>query len=182
MSRLDELQLDLRLGRREYERRLKHAQRRLAELRLILGGQIGSGELGPGLLIVLRAPTPAARAAPSSASSSRSTLGTTGVGQFATPTLDEKRHHFLWRFYREIPGMGGMAVFDRSWYGRILVERVEGFATEEQWSRAYDEILQFESTLVLEGMILSSSGCTSARTSSCGASRAAPRSAAGAGS
>ena len=47
-----------------------------------------------------------------------------------------------------------MAVFDRSWYGRILVERVEGFATGEQWQRAYDEIIQFERTLVLEGMIL----------------------------
>ena len=47
-----------------------------------------------------------------------------------------------------------MAVFDRSWYGRVLVERVEGFATEEQWQRAYDEIVGFESTLVAEGMIL----------------------------
>ena len=47
-----------------------------------------------------------------------------------------------------------MALFDRSWYGRVLVERVEGFATHEQWTRAYDEIVQFERTLVLEGMIL----------------------------
>ena len=47
-----------------------------------------------------------------------------------------------------------MSVFDRSWYGRVLVERVEGFATDEQWSRAYDEIVGFERTLVLEGVIL----------------------------
>ena len=53
-----------------------------------------------------------------------------------------------------LPGWGGMAVFDRSWYGRVLVERVEGFATEEQWRRAYDEIVGFETTLVAEGMIL----------------------------
>ena len=47
-----------------------------------------------------------------------------------------------------------MAVFDRSWYGRVLVERIEGFASLEQWSRAYEEIVQFERTLVLEGLIL----------------------------
>ena len=49
--------------------------------------------------------------------------------QFSAPTPDEKRHHFLWRFWPQVPGWGGMAVFDRSWYGRVLVERVEEFAT-----------------------------------------------------
>jgi polyphosphate kinase 2 (PPK2 family) len=53
-----------------------------------------------------------------------------------------------------LPGWGGMAVFDRSWYGRVLAERVEGFATREQWLRAYDEINSFERTLANEGMIL----------------------------
>jgi AMP-polyphosphate phosphotransferase len=76
------------------------------------------------------------------------------VVQFAAPTHDEKRHHFLWRFWPSLPGWGGMAVFDRSWYGRVLVERVEGFATREQWLRAYDEINSFERTLADEGMIL----------------------------
>ena len=76
------------------------------------------------------------------------------VAQFAAPTYDEKRHHFLWRFWPVLPGWGGMAVLDRSWYGRVLVERVEGFATEEQWSRAYDEIVEFERTLAAEGMII----------------------------
>ena len=76
------------------------------------------------------------------------------VAQFAAPTYDEKRHHFLWRFGPALPGWGGMAVLDRSWYGRVLVERVEGFATVEQWSRAYTEIVGFERTLALEGMLL----------------------------
>ena len=58
------------------------------------------------------------------------------VAQFAAPTPDEKRHHFLWRFWPVLPGRGGMSVLDRSWYGRVLVERVEGYATVEQWSRA----------------------------------------------
>ena len=76
------------------------------------------------------------------------------VVQFAAPTYDEKRHHFLWRFWPVLPGWGGMAVLDRSWYGRVLVERVEKFATKAQWSRAYDEINQFEATLEAEGMVL----------------------------
>ena len=66
------------------------------------------------------------------------------VVQFAAPTYDEKRHHWLWRFWPALPGWGGMAVLDRSWYGRVLVERVEKFATKEQWTRAYDEINEFE--------------------------------------
>jgi polyphosphate kinase 2 (PPK2 family) len=76
------------------------------------------------------------------------------VVQFAAPTPDEKRHHFLWRFWPALPGWGGMAVFDRSWYGRVLVERVDGLATREQWLRAYEEINSFERALTDEGMIL----------------------------
>ncbi len=76
------------------------------------------------------------------------------VVQFATPTEDEKRHHFLSRFSPVLPGWGGMAVLDRSWYGRVLVERVEGLATREQWLRAYEEISAYERSLAAEGMIL----------------------------
>jgi polyphosphate kinase 2 (PPK2 family) len=76
------------------------------------------------------------------------------VVQFAAPTHDEKRHHFLWRFWPSLPGWGGMAVFDRTWYGRVLVERVEGFASQEEWTRAYDEINGFERGLADEGMVL----------------------------
>jgi AMP-polyphosphate phosphotransferase len=76
------------------------------------------------------------------------------VRAFAAPTDDEKRHHFLWRFFPVLPGWGGMAVLDRSWYGRVLVERVEGFATVEEWERAYDEIVDFERSLCVDGMIL----------------------------
>ena len=76
------------------------------------------------------------------------------VVQFAAPSYDEKRHHWLWRFWPALPGWGGMAVLDRSWYGRVLVERVEKFATREQWSRGYDEINDFERMLTAEGTIL----------------------------
>ena len=76
------------------------------------------------------------------------------VAQFSAPTPDEKRHHYLWRFWPALPGWGGMAVFDRTWYGRVLVERVEGFASADEWGRAYDEILEFERSLAAEGMII----------------------------
>ena len=76
------------------------------------------------------------------------------VAPFAAPTHDELRHHFLWRFWPPLPGWGGMTIFDRSWYGRVLVERVENLATEVQWRRAYQEINDFEHTLAEEGMVV----------------------------
>jgi polyphosphate kinase 2 (PPK2 family) len=76
------------------------------------------------------------------------------VAQFGAPSHDEKRHHFLWRFAPVLPGWGGMAVLDRTWYGRVLVERVEGFAIEADWQRAYGEIVDLETTLAAEGMII----------------------------
>jgi polyphosphate kinase 2 (PPK2 family) len=68
----------------------------------------------------------------------------------AAPEGDEKRHHYLWRFWRLLrpPQEKQILIFDRSWYGRVLVERVEGFATEEEWRRAYDEINDFERQLL----------------------------------
>ena len=59
----------------------------------------------------------------------------------------EKAHHYLWRFWNEVPKAGHITIFDRSWYGRLLVERVEGFCTEEEWKRAFREINEFERQL-----------------------------------
>ena len=101
-----------------------------------------------------RGGTPPARAARSAGLVAQVDPRHVRVVQFAAPTHDEKRHHFLWRFWPSLPGWGGMAVFDRSWYGRVLVERVEGLATREQWLRAYDEINAFERSLADEGTIL----------------------------
>jgi polyphosphate:AMP phosphotransferase len=72
----------------------------------------------------------------------------------AAPTDEEKAHHYLWRFWRHIPRAGYITVYDRSWYGRVLVERVEGFATDAEWRRAYSEINQFEEQLVESGTVL----------------------------
>ena len=76
------------------------------------------------------------------------------IVSIAAPTEEENDHHYLWRFWRHLPGAGRFLVFDRSWYGRVLVERVEGFATREEWLRAYDEINEFEAQLVEHGSIL----------------------------
>jgi polyphosphate:AMP phosphotransferase len=72
----------------------------------------------------------------------------------AAPTEEERRYHYLWRFWRRLPLGGQMTIFDRSWYGRVLVERVEGFATEGEWRRAYAEIDDFEEQLVSHGMLI----------------------------
>lgn len=66
------------------------------------------------------------------------------VWPVSRPTPEEKDRHFLWRFWQKLPLSGDIAVFDRTWYGRVLVERVEGFAREAEWKRAYDEINEFE--------------------------------------
>jgi polyphosphate kinase 2 (PPK2 family) len=76
------------------------------------------------------------------------------VWPIAAPTAEEKAHHYLWRFWKRLPGAGEIAIFDRSWYGRVLVERVEGFAAEAEWKRAYDEINEFESQLAAGGTVI----------------------------
>ncbi|HSG90892.1 MAG TPA: polyphosphate:AMP phosphotransferase [Pseudomonadales bacterium] len=72
----------------------------------------------------------------------------------AAPTDEETGHHYLWRFWRHIPMRGNMTLYDRSWYGRVLVERVENFATEPEWRRAFHEINEFEEQLVDNGTVL----------------------------
>jgi polyphosphate kinase 2 (PPK2 family) len=76
------------------------------------------------------------------------------VHGFAAPTDEEQAQHYLWRFWRRLPRAGRMAIFDRSWYGRVLVERVEGFADENEWRRAYAEIVDFESQLAEHGVVV----------------------------
>ena len=76
------------------------------------------------------------------------------VWPIAAPNDEEKARHWLWRFWRRMPKAGEVAIFDRSWYGRVLVERVEGFATEAEWRRAYDEINELESQLAADGTLI----------------------------
>ena len=72
----------------------------------------------------------------------------------AAPTDEEKAHHYFWRFWRHLPPDGFITIYDRSWYGRVLVERVEGFAEPEEWLRSYQEITDFEEQLTTHGIIV----------------------------
>ena len=76
------------------------------------------------------------------------------VWPIAAPTPEELAHHFLWRFWQRLPAQHNIAVFDRSWYGRVLVERVEGYASEAEWKRGYDEINDFEAQHIATGTTL----------------------------
>ncbi|HEX3345817.1 MAG TPA: polyphosphate:AMP phosphotransferase, partial [Polyangiaceae bacterium] len=76
------------------------------------------------------------------------------VVPIAAPTEEERAQPYLWRFWRHLPRRGRFALFDRSWYGRVLVERVEGFASEPDWMRAYREIVDFEESLERSGVVL----------------------------
>ncbi len=76
------------------------------------------------------------------------------VHPIAAPKGEDRTHHYLWRFWRRLPERGQIAIFDRSWYGRVMVERIEGFCREEEWKRAYREINHFERQLVDFGTIL----------------------------
>ena len=152
MGKLDEVDLTRSLSRKEEARALERAQARLAQLRLTLGGQIGEQRIGPPVLRPLRglgrlrqgrgdqAPGRTARSAP------RPRLPVRG----ADPRREAPSLPVALLAVRCRAGEG-WPIFDRSWYGRVLVERVEGFATREQWLRAYDEINRLERSLAARG-------------------------------
>jgi AMP-polyphosphate phosphotransferase len=152
--RLEDTDLSRRLSKDEEAKRLGRAQRRLLHLRLINGGQLSEGQLGPPVCIVFEGWDAAGKGGAIKRLVEPLDPRHVYVAPFAAPTPDELRHHFLWRFWPPLPGWGGMTIFDRSWYGRVLVERVENLATKVQWRRAYQEIKDFEHTLAEEGMIV----------------------------
>ncbi|WP_370575671.1 polyphosphate:AMP phosphotransferase [Methanomethylovorans sp.] len=146
--RLSETDLSLSMEDDEYEKEKDHYQKRLSELQyelfrqkipmaVVFEGWDASGkggnirriawELDPRIYV---------------------------VEPVGVPNDFEKKRHYLWRFYMNIPEAGHITIFDRSWYGRVLVERVESYSTEEQWKRAYQEINEFEGSLADFGMII----------------------------
>jgi polyphosphate kinase 2 (PPK2 family) len=153
-TRLDSLDLSLRLSREEEATQLEAAQRRLLHLRLVLGGLLAGTTIGPPVLVLFEGWDASGKGGAIKRLVGRLDPRHVRVAQFAAPTHDEKRHHFLARFWTQLPGWGGMAVFDRSWYGRVLVERVDGLATRQQWDRGYDEIVEFERMLAIEGTVV----------------------------
>jgi len=152
-GRLGDVDLTLALDGTEAERRLAAAQRRLLTLRLQMAGLLGTGDatLGPPLLVLFEGWDAAGKGGAIKRLVAPLDPRHVRVAQFAAPSEDDKRHHFLARFQSSLPGWGGMAVLDRSWYGRVLVERVRGLASEAQWLRAYDDIAAFERMLAGDG-------------------------------
>ena len=154
MGYLNELDLTAHLGKDEYEDRIHTAQRKLLALRLDMAGLLEDPELGPGVLVVMEGSDAGGKGGAIKRIVEPLDPRHYRVKAFAKPTFDEKRKHFMWRFWTEVPGLGGFVCFDRSWYGRVLVERIEGYASKPQWKRAYAEIVEFERNLVLEGVII----------------------------
>ena len=145
-SVLDRVDLERRLSRAEYDEALEREQTRLNglvwELRTsrrscvaVFEGWDAAGKGGA----IRRV------AAPADARLYR-------VVPIAAPSDEERAQHYLWRFWRHVPGAGRLRIFDRSWYGRVLVERVEGFARPDEWLRAYEEINDFEAQLSGHGI------------------------------
>ena len=154
MASLDDVDLSLKLPREEALERLERAQKRLLALRLQCGGLLGDGSLGPPLLVLFEGWDASGKGGAIRRLTAPLDPRHFRVSEFAAPSERELRHHFLWRFWPQVPGRGGMAVFDRTYYGRVLVERVEGLAAKADWKRAFSEIVDFERTLCSEATVI----------------------------
>jgi AMP-polyphosphate phosphotransferase len=154
MPRLDKVDLSLSMSRADSERRLELLQRRLLHLRLTNAGLLDQPRLGPGLCVVFEGWDASGKGGAIKRVVAHLDPRHVTVAQFGVPSDPERQHHFLWRFWPPLPAAGAMTVFDRSWYGRVLVERVEGLASAPDWHRAYDEIVEFERALVDEGTVV----------------------------
>ncbi len=142
------------MPRKQYEERLRRAQRKLLGLHLALGGRLGNEETGPPVCVLFEGFDASGKGGAIRRLTAPLDPRHITAAQFPPPSSCAGNHdHFLWRFPL-LPGPGGISFLHRSWYWRVLGERVEGIVTEEQWRRAYAEIIEFERSLVADGMIL----------------------------
>jgi len=144
----DSLNLSVKSKKRDYKKNLKMRQAQLGEL----GRK--AYEQGISTVLVFEGPDASGKGGAIRRTVWSLDARTYRVHQFAAPTDEERAHHYLWRFWRKLPRAGHVTIFDRSWYGRVLVERAEGFATEAEWRRAYNEINDFEQQIVARGVLL----------------------------
>lgn len=154
MGRLESVDLTKRLSKEDSDKQITSLQVRLLELRLLSAGLIGEKKIGPPVCVLFEGWDAAGKGGSIKRLVARLDPRHVTVGQYAAPSETELAHHFLWRFEPNIPGWGEMSIFDRSWYGRVLVERIEGLATKPAWERAYGEICDFERLLIQEGTTL----------------------------
>jgi PPK2 family polyphosphate:nucleotide phosphotransferase len=144
--RLDELE-HKSIEEDEYKPRLKEQQLELLNLQLNLH------ESKRSVIVIFEGPDAAGKGGAIKRVVERLDPRLLRVHSIVKPTAEEYQHHYLWRFWNKLPPYGQMVVFDRSWYGRVLVERVEGFASDKEWKRAYQEINDFERLLADDGAI-----------------------------
>ncbi len=145
---LDELDQSRSLEVREYKDQLKKSQLRLLKLQSELRERKRS------LIVVVEGPDAAGKGGAIRRITEKLDPRQVRVWSITKPTAEEYAHHYLWRFWNKLPAYGETAIFDRSWYGRVLVERAEGFATDAEWRRAYGEINEFERQLTDDGTVL----------------------------
>ncbi len=145
---LDTLDFETRIDKREYDARMPKLQARLHRLAERLERKRRSA------IIVFEGPDAAGKGGAIRRLTYALDAGQYRVIPIGAPTDEERAHHYLWRFWRHLPRRGRITIYDRSWYGRVLVERVEGYATHDEWSRAYKEINGFERELTDDGIIL----------------------------
>ena len=153
-SRIDALDLTVKLTHDESLRRITAAQLRLVQLRLFTAGLLAPHEVGPGLLVLFEGFDAAGKGGAIRNLVAGMDPRNVRVVPIGPPSESELRHHFLWRFQPTIPGVGEMAVYARSWYGRLLVERVDKLIDDDTAKRSSLEIVEFERALVDDGVIL----------------------------
>lgn len=145
---LDGLDQSESLEQEEYKKQLKQHQLQLLNMQLQLR------ERKNPVILVMEGPDAAGKGGAIKRVVERLDPRLIRVYSIVKPTPGEYGHHYMWRFWNKLPAHGETAIFDRSWYGRVLVERVESFCSEEEWKRAYREINEFERTLSDAGAIL----------------------------
>ncbi|MBV9673080.1 MAG: UDP-galactose-lipid carrier transferase [Verrucomicrobia bacterium] len=145
---LDELIQDKSVDQDDYKEKLKDYQLRLLNLQRALL------ETKHSVIILVEGPDAAGKGGAIKRLVEKLDPRNYRVYSIVKPTEEEYQHHYMWRFWSKLPAYGHIVIFDRSWYGRVLVERVEGFATAAEWKRAYREINEFERLLSDDGTLV----------------------------
>jgi len=145
---LDGLDQSKSLDQEDYKKQLKQHQLQLLNMQLQLHERKNS------VILVVEGPDAAGKGGAIKRVVERLDPRLVRVYSVVKPTPEEYAHHYMWRFWNKLPAQGEMVIFDRSWYGRVLVERVEAFCSEDDWKRAYREINEFERSLTDGGVII----------------------------
>lgn len=153
-NRVDKIDLTQSLSREESQRRIAVAQHRITQLRLFTAGVLEPTKVGPGLLVLFEGFDAAGKGGAIRRLDASLDPRHVRVVPIGPPTTEELNHHFLWRFQPTVPGKGEMTIYDRSWYGRLLVERVEQMIDHSTVQRSAQEIVEFERMLIADGITL----------------------------